>query len=336
MKKNISQRDIAKILNINVSTVSRALKGSAGVSAELRQKIINLAKEYGYRPNPFAMSLRYDTTRTIGVVVPDLAFSHYAQIIKSIEASARKAGYMCIVTDTDDKYDNEVASIELLENLHVEGIAICISQETTKFSHLEQLKENNIPVVLFDRTADADFSSVAINDIATARQATLHLIEDGARHIAFLGGPNRMKQTLDRKHGYLEALREKNIPIRKELVRCNFASYNSGLSDTLDLLDMPIRPDAIVAAHGLLTSAAVQAILSQGFHIPEDIEIVGYISDWISGTYQPRLTFVKQNLKEIGRKTFQLLQKQMEGDESIHHLIVKAHLEVRESTKNKA
>ncbi len=335
MKKKISQRDMAKLLNVNVSTISRALKGSAGVSPELRQKIMDLAKEYGYRPNPFAISLRYNTTRTIGVIVPDLSFSHFAQMIKSIEASARKAGYMCIVTDTDDKYENEVACIEVLENLHVEGIAICISQETQDFSHLERLKENHIPIVLFDRTADADFSSVAINDIATARQATLHLIDDGARRIAFLGGPNRMKQTMDRKHGYIEALRERDIPIRKELVKCNFANFNSGLSDTLELLDMPERPDAIIAAHGLLTSAAFQASLSQGLHIPDELEIVGYISDWVSDSYQPRLTFVKQNLKEIGRKTFQLLQKQIEGDESIQHLVIKAHLEVRESTKNK-
>ena len=104
MKKSISQRDIAKLLGVNVSTVSRALKGLPGVCDDLRQKIVEMAETQGYRPNPFAMSLRYGSTRTIGIVVPDMSFNHYAHIVKWIEAEARKNGYMCIVTDSDVIY----------------------------------------------------------------------------------------------------------------------------------------------------------------------------------------------------------------------------------------
>ena len=157
MKKNISQRDIARMLNVNVSTVSRALKGLPGVSPELRQEIAQLAEKQGYRPNPFAMSLRYNTTRTIGVVVPDLSFSHFSHIVKSIEAEARKAGYMCIITDSGESYEGELACVELLENLHVDGIVMGLSQETDDFTHLERLKQINIPVVLFDRTVELGF-----------------------------------------------------------------------------------------------------------------------------------------------------------------------------------
>lgn len=324
---------MAQILGVNASTISRALKGIGGVSDALQQKILRLANELGYRPNPFAMSLRYDTTRTIGVIVPDLSFSHFAHIVKSIEAEARKAGYMCVISDSSDKPEDEVACVELLENLHVDGIIICITQSTDDFTHLLRLKENHFPVVLFDRTADIDLPSVGINDVATAKQMTLHMIDGGARRIAFLGGPNQMKQTADRKHGYLEALRERGLPIIKELVKCNYASFNSGLSDTLDLLNLPEPPDAILAAHGLLAGSAVQAILSKRIRIPEDIVVAGYMSDWVSETYTPRVTFVKQNLKEIGRKAFRLLHEQMMGDEDIRHLIVNAHLEVRESTR---
>ena len=105
--KRISQRDIAKMLGINVSTVSRALRGLEGVSPELRQQIESFAVENGYRPNPFAVSLRFDTTRTIGIVVPDVSFTHYAHIVKRIEAEARNNGYMCIITDSDDKPETE-------------------------------------------------------------------------------------------------------------------------------------------------------------------------------------------------------------------------------------
>ena len=331
--KRISQREIANALNVNVSTVSRALRGLEGVSHDLRQKILDLAKEQGYRPNPFAVSLRYDTTRTIGIVVPDVSFNHYAHIVKRIEADARKEGYMCIITDSDDKYENEKDCLDLLVNMHVEGIIVCPAQDTTDFAHIQRLRRIHMPVVLFDRDADIDISSVVINDVESAREVTNKLIDGGAQRIAFLGGPNKLKQTSDRKHGYLEALRERGIPIRKELVKCNFISYNSGLTDTNELLDLPERPDAIIASHGMLATSAMKAVESRGMRIPEDVAIVGYMSDWISEVTTPRLTFVNQNQKEIGAKAFKLLSDQLNGDTCVQHVIVKAQLELRDSTR---
>ena len=331
--KRISQRDIAKKLGVNVSTVSRALRGLDGVSPDVRQKIEQFAKENGYRPNPFATSLRYDTTRTIGIVVPNVAYNHNAQILKRIEADARKNGYMCIITDSDESYENEVNCLELLENMHVEGIIICPSQETTDFSHLLRLKEAHMPIVFFDRAPDIGISSVVINDAASAYQATNSLIEAGARRIAFLGGPNQFKQTVDRKHGYLEALRERGVPIHTELVKCNHISFNSGLSDTLELFSLPEPPDAILATHGLLAISALQSVTSIGKRIPEEVAIIGYLSDWVSEMSHPRISFVKQNLKEIGSRAFRLLSDQINGDDSVQHVVINARLELRDSTK---
>lgn len=331
--KRLSQRDIARQLGINVSTVSRALRGLDGVSPELKRQIERLAEEGGYRPNPFAVSLRYDTTHTIGIIVPDISFNHYAHIVKRIEAEARKAGYMCTITDTDETYENEVNCLDLLENMHVEGIIICPSQETTDFSHLLRLKKANIPVVLFDRAPDVDISSVIINDVTSARHATNSLIDSGARRIAFLGGPNQMKQNTDRKHGYLEALREHDIPIRTDLVKCHRISFNSGLSDTFELLDLPEPPDAILATHGLLAISALEAIESRGLRIPEDVALIGYMSDWVSEMSHPRISFVKQNLKEIGIKAFRLLLDEIQGDDSVQRIVVNARLELRDSTR---
>ena len=331
--KRISQRDIAKILGVNVSTVSRALRGMDGVSPEVRKKIEQFAEDNGYRPNPFAASLRYDTTRTIGIVVPDVAYNHNAHILKRIEADARKNGYMCIITDSDESFENETNCLELLENMHVEGIIICPSQETTDFSHLLRLKEANMPIVFLDRAPDIGISSVVINDAVSARQATNSLIDAGARRIAFLGGPNQLKQTIDRKHGYLDALRERGLPIHTELVKCHHISFNSGLSDTLELLSLPEPPDAILATHGLLAISALQAVTSMGLRIPEDVAIIGYMSDWVSEMAHPRISFVRQNLREIGSKAFRLLSDQINGDDSVQHVVVNARLELRNSTK---
>ena len=308
--KRVSQREIANLLGVNVSTVSRALRGLEGVSSELRQQVLALAKEKGYRPNPFAVSLRYDTTRTIGVIVPDISFNHFAHIVKRIEAEARKEGYMCIITDSDDKYENEKNCLELLINMHVEGIIICPSQETNDFSHIQRLKKVHIP-----------------------HQATKTLIDGGAKRIAFLGGPNRIKQTAERKHGYIEALRESNLPINKDLVKCSYISYNSGLTDTLELLDLPEPPDAIIVTHGLLVGSAMKAIDSRGLRIPEDVALIGYMSDWVSDVMSPRMSFIKQNQREMGTKAFKLLFDQLNGDTCVQHVIVKARLELRDSTR---
>ena len=332
MGNNISQRELAQLLGVNVSTVSRALKGQPGVSPELRRKITNLAESQGYKPNPFAMSLRYGSTRTIGIVVPDISFSHYAHIVKWIEAEARKNGYMCFVADSGDKYCGEVDCVERLVNMHVEGIAMCLSQETVDFTHLERLKEQSIPLILFDRVVDIGFPTVSINNVEAARQATLHLIAGGARRIAFLGGPNRMEQTICRKHGYLDALRTQGLTIYKRLVKCGHVSFNSGLSDTLQLLNQQEPPDAILADNGMLTAAAIQAITSTGHRIPDDVAIIGFMSDWVSNMSNPRITFVKQNIKDIGRKTFKLLLDSINGSTVIKHVIVNASLNIREST----
>ena len=331
--KRISQREIANLLGVNVSTVSRALRGLEGVSQALRQRVLDLAKEQGYRPNPFAVSLRYDTTRTIGIVVPDVSFNHYAHIVKRIEAEARKQGYMCIITDSDDKYENEKHCIELLVNMHVEGIILCLAQDTVDFQHIQHLRRIHMPVVLFDRDADIDVSSVIINDVESASQVTNYLIDAGARRVAFLGGPNKLKQTSNRKHGYLESLRQHGLPIRKEMVKCSPISYDSGLANTYELLDQSELPDAIIASHGLLATSAMKAIENRGFRIPDDIAIVGYMSDWVSEVATPRLSFVRQNQEEIGSRAFKLLQDQLDGDTSIQHVIVKAYLEVRDSTR---
>lgn len=332
--KKISQRDIAKALNINVSSVSRALKGQKGVSEELRRIIERVATENGYQGDLRVTCGRHGTKRLIGVVVPDVAFNHNSQIIKRIESEAQKAGYLCIVTDTDDRYNNEVEIVDKLLNLQVAGVIVSLSQETTDYSHLLRMKERNIPLVLFDRAADVDVTSVVINDADSARQATHYLIDGGARRIAFLGGSNKLKQTVDRKHGYLEALRERNIPIRKELVRCHDASIHSGLTDTLELLDMPEPPDAFIASHGLLALSAYQAIISRKLRIPDDVAIIGYMSDWVSDMPTPRISYVKQNPREIGTKAFRLLLDQINGDDRVKRMVVKTRLEIRESTRN--
>ncbi len=262
-----------------------------------------------------------------------MAFNFFAHIVKQVEAEARKKGLMCIVTDSGDTYEGEADCLERLVNLHVRGVILCLSQETLNFEHFELLKKHHIPLVLFNRVADVDFTTISINDASLAHQATLYLIDSGCRRIAFLGGPNELKQTIDRKHGYLQALRDRQMPICKELVKCGFVSYNSGLTDTLELLNLPEPPDAILAAHALLATSCIQTVQSRGIRVPDDVSIIGFMSDWVSDLATPRMSFIRQNVKEIGKKVFKALYDQINGDDTVRHIVVNARLDIRESTR---
>ena len=225
--RRTSLKDLAQILGVSIPTVSRALKNSPEISRELCIKAQKLAKEMNYHPNPFAMSLRKNTPRTIGVIVPDIVTHFFASILSGIEDTAIANGYFVIITTSHESYDHEKRNIENLVNMHVEGIIGCLSQETTDYAHWLSLDDMNMPLVLFDRVCMPDrFSTVVADGVYSAQMATQHLLDHGSKRIAFIGGANHLDIVRKRKHGYLEALRENKIPIEKDLVVCREETDN--------------------------------------------------------------------------------------------------------------
>ena len=215
-KHRTSLKDLAKELGVSIATVSRALRNSPEIGAEMQEKVKALAKKLNYRPNPFAQSLRKEAPRVIGVVVPNLVTHYYAAVLDGIEDEARESGYSVICANTHEDSEREVQAIDNFINLHVEGIIACLAQSTTDYKHFEEISQMSIPLVFFGRTCLSDkFSCVMANGDVAAQEATQHLIDTGSRRIAFIGGPNHLDMVRRRKHGYLEALRENRIPIEK-------------------------------------------------------------------------------------------------------------------------
>ena len=213
-RKHTSLKDLAQALGVSIPTVSRALKDSPEISRELCAKAKKLAKEMNYRPNPFAMSLRKNAPRIIGVIVPDIVTHFFASILNGIENMAIDNGYFVIITTSHESFEHEKRNIENLVNMRVEGIIACLSQETTDFSHFAALKEINMPLILFDRVCLTDqFSSVIADGAQSAQMATQHLLDNGSKRVAFIGGANHLDIVKRRKHGYLEALRDNRIPM---------------------------------------------------------------------------------------------------------------------------
>lgn len=246
--KHISLKDLARELGVSVPTVSRALKDSPEISADLRARAKQLAQELNYRPNPFAISLRKNAPRIIGVIVPDIVTHFFSSILSGIEDMAIANGYFVIITTSHESYEHEKKNIENLVNMRVEGIIACLSQETTDFGHWAALADINMPVILFDRVCLTDmFSTVVADGEHSAQMATQHLLDNGSKRVAFIGGANHLDIVRRRKHGYLEALRENRIPIQKELVVCRKIDYEEGKIATESLLSLSQPPDAILA-----------------------------------------------------------------------------------------
>jgi LacI family transcriptional regulator len=332
-KHRVSLKDLAAVLGVSIATVSRALHNSPEIGKEMQEKVKALAKKMDYRPNPFAQGLRSESPRIIGVVVPNLLTHYYAAVLDGIESEARQAGYSVLSANSHESQEDEARAIDNFINLHVEGIIACLAQDTTDFSHYEEILRMGIPLVFFGRTYQSDkFSCVTANGDEAAQKATQHLIDTGSRRIAFVGGPNHLDMVQRRKHGYLEALRENRLPIERELVVCNRIDYDVALEATLELLRRDNRPDAILAFNDIITFAAFTAIKQCGLRIPEDVALIGFTDDVHTGYVTPRLSVIEDQSELIGRRACQQLFRHIGGDEKVYREIVPQKLVIRETS----
>lgn len=332
-KRRTSLKDLARELGVSIATVSRALRSSPEIGAEMQEKVKALAKRLNYRPNPFAQSLRKEAPRMIGVVVPNLVTHYYAAVLDGIEEEARKAGYSVISANTHEQSEAEVKAIDNFISLHVEGIIACLSQNTTDYSHFVEISDMGIPLVFFGRTCLPDkFSCVTANGDIAAQEATQHLIDTGSRRIAFIGGPNHLDMVKRRKHGYLEALKENRIAIDRSLVICEKIDYQWALEATMGLLQREDRPDAILAFNDIITFAAFTAIKQTGLRIPEDVALIGFTDDVHAGYVTPKMSAIVDQSFEMGTEACRLLLKNISGDQNIYKKIVPQKLVIRETS----
>lgn len=333
-QRRTSLKDLADKLGVSIATVSRALRNSHEVGEEMTQKVKQLAKELNYRPNPFAQSLRKEAPRVIGVIVPNLVTHYYAAVLDGIEDYASKLGYSVISANSHENHEREAQALDNFLNMHVEGIIACLAQDTTDYSHFEQLHKMGVPLVFFARCCLEDmFSQVVGNGDVAAQEATQHMIETGSRRVAFIGGPNHLDMVRRRKHGYLEALRENRIPIDRDLVVCDKIDFDVARKATLRLLEGENPPDAILAFNDIITYAAFDAIKSKGLRIPEDVAIIGFTDGDTAAFVTPRLTAIMDQAHVQGTKACQLLMKSINGDEKIYKEVVPMILKIRESSE---
>ena len=335
MKKRLtSLKDLADELGISISTVSRALKNNPMISPELTQKIKELAIKRNYIPNPLAMGLLRQQTKMIGVIVPDLVTYFYSSIISGMEEVAKENGYFIIIASSNESLEKEIESVNNLLKSRVEGLIVCISQETNTFEHFEKLVQNEIPLVFFDRVPESpEVPSVTVDGVEAAKNVTRHFYENGCRRIAYISGPEHLNISKHRKEGYLKGLQECGLEFNPDLlVECNLNAEEATIA-TQKLLNLKQIPDAIFGINDTIAFAAMKEIRKHRLKIPEDIALVGFTDEFHSTVVEPALTSVTHPTLQMGREAARLFFKYIEkGENFVEKVVLPTKLVVRESS----
>lgn len=325
--------DLARKLGVSAMTVSRALRGSGEVSEKTRQKVLGCAQEMGYRPNRWARSLVTHKTAIIGIVVPDISHSFFAEVTRGIEDVLGDAGYNILLCDSRLSAEKEVDEIEMLVDSRVEGLIV--ASEQTSPEVFGKLRKSGVPFVLVDRFFPrCNFPAVLVDDVAVGRLATEHLIQRGHRRIAHIQGPGISPAAL-RLKGYKEALKKHRIPINSRWVVPGCFDIASGREAMLKLLLSGSRPSAVFAANDPMAIGALYACRESGLQVPSDISVVG--AGNIEGVHHPNpfLTTIDWPRQDLGRAAATLLLAAASGRtlaDSPQMKIFPPRLLVRQST----
>lgn len=332
-KRHVSLKDLALELNVSISTVSRALKDHPNISPEVKSRVKALALKWDYRPNPLAMGLLRQKTRTIGVIVPDLVTHFFSSVISGIEAQASENGYFIIISSSYESFQKEKECIENLLNSRVEGLIISLSYQTRDYSHFEDLLRKGIPMVFFDRICLPQLTSTVVADnLEAARKITHHFYQSGYRRIAYIAGPDFLNITRERKQGYFTGLKELGIdPDPDYLVHCEM-NPESATEATKKLLALYTPPDAIFGVNDIVAFAAMKELRRQGIQIPEEMGLVGFTDDYHATVVSPSLTSITHPTYEMGKEAAKLLFKSLEGDSAPKQVELKTRLVIRESS----
>ncbi|TRX62049.1 LacI family transcriptional regulator [Fulvivirga sp. M361] len=317
MKKGqITIHDIARHLSLDSSTISRALNDSPRVTAKTKEKVRKVASELGYRPNLMATGLRTQRSKTIGVIVPWISRHFFSSAISGIEQVVYKEGYHVIICQSHDNYKREVSNTFALFDNRVEGVLASVAMDTTKFDHLTQIKDENIPIVFFDRyPPGVSACRVVIDDFKAAYQVTEHLISQGHRRIAHFSGPRNLNIYRDRFDGYKKALKDHNLVMDPTMVFESRLLPDDGIEGIKYLLSLPDLPDALFCSNDLTALSAMQYLQKDGsFSVPDDMAIAGFSNSPSTSIIKPGLTTVDQSGEEIGKAAAKRLIAEIRGE----------------------
>ncbi|MFH6767761.1 LacI family DNA-binding transcriptional regulator [Gaetbulibacter aquiaggeris] len=310
----VTLKQLAKELNVSISTVSKALNNSEEIGVETVKRVKELAALYNYKPNKVALSLKQNKTKTIGVIIPDVLNHFLAKVLFGIEREATEQGYNIITCISNESLEKEISSLQLLANGSVDGFILAVAKETqvkNETAHFVKTISQGLPIVMFDRVAnDVLCDKVIVDDFEATYHATKKLIVENRRHIAFISNIDDLSVGKLREKGFLKAINEES-KVKGSVLKIN--RLDDGQQKISEFLKGNRSIDGIISADNSSGIIAINTALSFGLKVPKDLSVIGYTSKSMSNHCIPRLTTIRQHAKDIGACAAQLLIKRLQN-----------------------
>jgi len=338
----VTIKDIAKVLGLSTSTVSRALRDSYEISPETKKRVLEYAQKINYHPNPIALSLKERRSRSIGVIVAEIANSFFSQAIDGIESIAYKNGYNVIISQSRESFEREVINLNYLTSRSIDGLIVSVAAETKDFSNFKELHERGMPIVFFDRIVnEINTHKVIVDNYQGAYDATRHLIDNGYKLIAAISNNETLSITTDRIAGYKAALADHGIKEKESLIK--FCPHGGLVLPEVELavtglLNLKTKPDAILALGDKLTTGCLRILNAKKIKVPADMGLMGFSNSDITELIEPPLSIIKQPAFEMGEIATDLLIQLIESKRPVTDFETKMlapQLIIRDSAKNK-
>jgi LacI family transcriptional regulator len=334
MKKKITIKEIAKILMVSVSTVSKAMNDSPEISEKTKKRVKELAKFYGYKPNHIAVSLKNQSTFNIGVIIPDIQNPFFADVLKNIEIAAKQKGYRIITFFTGEKLKEEKESLTILANGMVEGIIACPSEETfenKKFEHFKEIAETT-PLVTFDRVhQELDFNSVSVDDDQSILKACAHFVDNKAKNILFVSSIGVLSVGRTRKKSFLSFVKKNNLK-GNTIEDHDLPSLRNKIKNLL--LNKDHKIDAVLGADIESTLIANSIIMENKIAYVKEISLIGYVNKNNNDWSFPRVSYINQFPDKIGKKAVDILISHLKEDQNVlEKVIVKTEIVTKDTSK---
>ena len=308
-KRRITLKDIARELDISVSTASRALNSYPGISEETIHLVKEYAKKHNYVPNSIAVNFRKNRTQTIGMIVPELVHPFFSAVISGAIHEANKSGYRLLISQTDEKQENEILACRSMMGGNVDGLLISIANDTIKTDHIQEFLDEGKPVIQFDKFSEVlPTPKVITDDFESAYTAVKHLIDQGYRKIAHINGLSAVQNSIDRLKGYKKALEDHGLEFHQEWVpHCKEINESEGYDFAKQLMGLPNPPDALFCITDLVALGAMKFLKEAKINVPEEMGIMGF-SNWkISEVMSPSLSTVEQHGFKMGSKATEIV-----------------------------
>ncbi|WP_298554108.1 LacI family DNA-binding transcriptional regulator [uncultured Algibacter sp.] len=335
-KKKTTIKDIANVLNISIAAVSKALHDDSRISKKTKKAVKQVAKNLNYQPNHLASALRKGKSKLVGVIVPRTNSNFFSSVIENIEEVLNKEGYNIIITQSNESFKKECDNINTLLFTQVDGIIASMANETIDLEYFEKIKAKGIPLILFDRGEnDLNVDYIGINDYDSSHKIVEHLVNQGCKRIAHIGGFKRTRIYNNRIRGYMDALKKHNLPLDNELLIESNLTIADGKEKMLELLKLKKRPDAVYVASDYAALGALQALKDKNIKVPQDIALVGFGDEPFTALVTPSISSINQHSAEIGKQAAQVFlsyTKVKSVKQTLNKIILEAKLVIRESS----